>query len=280
MNSELIQPISREAIEQYEADGVVCIRGQFDQDWVNLMRDACVGTMNNPKAKSREVDDADDPGYYFVSSHMARQDEIFHRFVIESPAAEIAARVMQLDEVRFFYDQLFIKDPGTRAPTPWHNDQPFWNFAGANIASVWLALTPVSAATSGLVYVAGSHRWNKLYRAITPDYDEAFLDESLELCPQFHDEFDNPAYRFLSWDMEPGDVLVHHPMVVHGSGRNDSTDQRRVALSCRYFGGDAIWTERKTGFRVPGANRSPYIVFGQPPRDDTVFPIAWQSQGR
>lgn len=277
MNRALRHPIDPEAIAQYEADGVVCIRGQFDQDWVDAMRDACVATMTNPKAKSREVDDPDDPGYYFVSAHMARQDEIFNRFVLESPAAEIAARVMRLDEVRFFYDQLFIKDPGTLAPTPWHNDQPFWNFAGENIASVWLALTPVSAATSGLVYVAGSHRWNKLYRAITPDYDDAFMDETLEPCPQFHDEFDNPAYRFLSWDMAPGDVLVHHPMVVHGSGRNESADLRRVALSCRYFGGDAIWTERKTGFRVPGARRSPNVTFGHPPKDDTVFPIAWRS---
>lgn len=277
MNRELNHPIDPEAIKQYEADGAICIRGQFDQDWVKLMHDSCVGTMTNPKAKSREVDDSDDPGYFFVSSHMSHQDENFHRFALESPAAEIAARMMGLDEVRFFYDQLFIKDPGTQAPTPWHNDLPFWNFAGENIASVWLALTPVTVATSGLVYVAGSHKWNTLYRAVTPDYDEAFMDESLELCPQFHKEFDNPDYRFLSWDLEPGDVIVHHPLAVHGSGRNDSTTRRRVALSCRYFGGDAIWTERKTGFRVPGAHRSPDIEFGHPPNDDTVFPIAWRS---
>ncbi len=142
---------------------------------------------------------------------------------------------------------------------------------------MWLALTPVSAATCGVVYVAGSHHWNKLYRAITPDYDESFMDESLELCPAFHEAFDNPAYRFLSWDLEPGDVIVHHPMVVHGSGRNESTTRRRVALSCRYFGGDALWSERKTGFRVPGASRSPDIVFGSPPHDDKVFPVAWRS---
>ncbi len=277
MNREPFYPIDEAAIEHYEMDGAVCIRGQFDNDWVALMHDASVHMMTDPRAKMREVDDADDPGYYFVSSHMSRHDEDFHRFVLDSPAAEIAARVMRLDEVRFFYDQLFIKDPGTLAPTPWHNDLPFWNFDGEHIASVWLALTPVSAATSGVVYVAGSHRWNTLYRAITPDFDEAFMDESLELCPEFHKEFDNPAYRFLSWDLEPGDVIVHHPMVVHGSGRNESTTRRRVALSCRYFGSDAIWTERKTGFRVPGASRAPGVVFGRPPRDDTVFPVAWRS---
>ena len=38
-------------------------------------------------------------------------------FVRHSPAREIAARLMGLDEVRFFYDQLFVKEPGTRMPT-------------------------------------------------------------------------------------------------------------------------------------------------------------------
>ena len=277
MNTELRHPIDEETIRQYQTDGAVCVRGQFDEGWIALMREACVRTMTNPDAKMREVDDETDPGYFFMSAHMSRQDPDFWRYVMESPAGEIAARLMRLDEVRFFYDQLFIKEPGTRAPTPWHNDLPFWNFAGENIASVWLALTPVDAARSGVVYVAGSHRWNTLYRAITPDYDAAFMDDDLELCPAFHEQFDNPDYRFLSWDLEPGDVIVHHPMVVHGSGKNESETLRRIGLSCRYFGGDAVWAERKTGFRVPGANRSPKVVVGRPPEDDDIFPVAWRT---
>ena len=43
---------------------------------------------------------------------------------------------MRLDEVRFFHDQLFIKKPGTLAPTQWHNDQPFWPFNGNQFASI------------------------------------------------------------------------------------------------------------------------------------------------
>ena len=82
----------------------------------------------------------------------------------EAPRREIAARLMGLDEVRFFYDQLFIKEPGTQAPTAWHNDLPFWPFAGNHVASVWLALTPVTQEHRGLIYVGGSHKWNKLFR--------------------------------------------------------------------------------------------------------------------
>ena len=133
---------------------------------------------------------------------------------------------MGLDEVRFFYDQLFMKDPGTLAPTAWHNDLPFWPFDGNHIASVWIACTPVTQETSGLVYVAGSHKWGKMYKPIPAAPIENFMFEEAkgyEDCPMFHKEFDNSEYRFLSWDMEAGDAIVHHPLTVHGSGKNSSS---------------------------------------------------------
>jgi ectoine hydroxylase-related dioxygenase (phytanoyl-CoA dioxygenase family) len=277
LNREILNPITEDQIHQFEEDGAICIRGQFDDEWCAHMLEVSENNMKERSGRQREVNNPDDPGYFYVSSFMSKENKEFENYVLTSPAAEIAARLMRLDEVRFFYDQLFIKEPGTLAPTQWHNDIPFWPFAGNNIASVWMALTPVTMATSGLVYVKGSHKWNKLYQAITPDEDPAYIDEEMERCPDFHHEFENPDYEFLSWDMAPGDVIVHHPLAVHGTGKNASTTQRRVALSCRFYGGDAVWMqERKTGFTVQGALESG-ATSGQMPTDDTVFPICWQA---
>ena len=109
------------------------------------------------------------------SSHMARTSPGFMGIVANSPAAEIAARLMGVPDVRYFYDQLFIKEPGTTAPTDWHHDLPFWPFDGNDIASVWIALTPVNRDNSGLVYVAGSHKWDTLYRPDPAPPRENFL---------------------------------------------------------------------------------------------------------
>ena len=277
MNRDILNPITEDQIHQFEEDGAICIRGQFDDEWCAHMLEVSENNMKERSGRQREVNNPDDPGYFYVSSFMSKENKEFENYVLTSPAAEIAARLMRLDEVRFFYDQLFIKEPGTLAPTQWHNDIPFWPFAGNNIASVWMALTPVTMATSGLVYVKGSHKWNKLYQAITPDEDPAYIDEKMERCPDFHHEFENPDYEFLSWDMAPGDVIVHHPLAVHGTGKNASTTQRRVALSCRFYGGDAVWMqERKTGFTVQGAVESG-ATSGKMPTDDKVFPICWQA---
>ena len=203
---------------------------------------------------------------------------------INSPAAEIAARLMRLDQVRFFYDQLFIKEPGTLAPTAWHNDLPFWPFDGNHVASVWIACTPVNMETSGLVYVAGSHKWGKMYKPVPATPRDKFMleeAEGYEDCPMFHKEFNNPKYEFLTWDMEPGDCLVHHPLTVHGSGKNASNSQRRIAISMRYFGGDATWHGPRTVFTVPGTEedtgKGEVFEPGELPVHEKIFPIVWEA---
>ena len=40
MNREPLKPISDEHRATYERDGVVCVRGMFDQEWCNGLREA------------------------------------------------------------------------------------------------------------------------------------------------------------------------------------------------------------------------------------------------
>ena len=278
----LIHPISEEKIQAYERDGVVCIRNQFSPEQVEATFNVCLDYMSGTQGILRVANDADGgPGRTIVSSHMARTIPGFADIMRDSPAAEICARLMRLGEVRFFYDQLFVKEPGTQAPTDWHHDLPFWPFNGDHIASVWIALTRVTKESSGLVYVAGSHKEKTMYRPDpAPPREDFVKGEAREFppCPAFHKEFDNPDYTFLSWDMEPGDCLVHHPMTVHGAGPNTSLDTRRVALSIRYFGGDATWAARRTSFTVPGTEEEAAagLVPGSFPANQDIFPVVWR----
>ena len=91
----------------------------------------------------------------------------------------------------------------------------------------------------------------------------------------FHKEFNNPEYKFLSWEMEVGDALVHHPLTVQGSGKNSSGSQRRVALSLRYFGGDAVW--HRPRFAVPGTEDESIFELGKMPINDDIFPIVTET---
>jgi len=280
MNRDLLHPITDEEKRLYDEDGVVCIRGQFDQEWIEQMHAVCTANDVNPGGARSVQDDEDDPGRFVAATHMSRDNADIMNFAKNSPAAQIAAQLMNLDKVRFFYDQLFVKAPGTLAPTAWHNDLPFWPFNGNHVASVWVALTDTPKENSGLVYVGGSHKWHKMYYPEPATQRSDFIFdpkvEEYERCPMFHEEFENPDYRFLSWDLKAGDCLVHHPLVVHGSGKNASLDHSRVAISVRYYGGDATWNGRRTAFQVPGTSDDMFEP-GVIPINDEIFPVVWQA---
>ena len=60
-------------------------------------------------------------------------------------------------------------------------------------------------------------------------------------------------YDIVGFDCQPGDVIVHHVMTVHGSGGNLSRDRGRAAMSFRYCGDDIRY------FDKPGAIEQQYL---------------------
>jgi ectoine hydroxylase-related dioxygenase (phytanoyl-CoA dioxygenase family) len=267
------RPIRDEEVAQFGRDGVVCLRGMFDAAWSRLLHDAAIEVMESGAGRVREPRLEQGQGRFYSNVYLSDLDERFRRLRDASPAPEIAATMMRAERVRFFYDQLFIKAPGTAAPTPWHNDLPFWPFQGNDLVSIWIALTPVSKATSGVQYVAGSHRWNRMFRAVTPDHDPRFMDERLEVCPDYGAGEGGPDVRLVSWDMAPGDVLCHHPLTVHGAAGNASATQARIGLSIRYLGADVRWDPRP---HTMSLRRDPGVPPGAFPADDVALPLVWE----
>jgi len=91
------------------------------------------------------------------------------RFIRRWP--ELGASLLEADRVSLSLDQAFIKEPGTSEVTHWHQDLPFWPALGNDIISLWVALTPVTVAGSGVEYVAVRTNGGKFYQAATPDKD-------------------------------------------------------------------------------------------------------------
>ncbi len=278
MNRRPLNAISAADVAQFRDDGAICLRGMFDQDWIDRMLGAVDRVMDSTHAlaRPREVTRAlgGTSGRYHINTFVWCWDDDFRAWCMESPCAEIAASLMQADSVRLFYDQVFVKEPLTQEMTDWHQDLPFWPMMGEDILSVWVALTPVSHENSALEYLAGSHRWGKFYAASIPDKDPNFKS-TLETCPNYSLQRDNPDLRFLSWQMNAGDCIVHHPLTLHGSEGNFSPTRRRAAISTRYMGADARWDPRPATMRVTG---DPVVQPGAYPDDDRCFPLVWQRQ--
>ncbi len=264
-----LRTISVEERETYDRDGVACLRGIFPAQWLEFLTDAVDEAMASPGPHAEEYEASDGSGRFFGDLELAERLPAFRRFALESPAAGIAGRVMNATRVNFFYDQLLVKEPGTSARTPWHQDQPYWAVSGRQVCSVWLPIDPVPQEVA-VEYVCGSHRW--------PEYSpyhfadgSAYAGTGLPALPDI--EAERAKHRIVAFEMQPGDCMVFQAMVVHGAPGN-SGSRRRRALATRWTGDDARYCVRPGEVALPTAD--PGLAHGAR-MDCARFPLVWSA---
>ncbi len=262
-----LRQVTLDERETYERDGVVCLRAIFPGDWLDFLAGAIDEAMANPGPHAEDYERANGTGRFFGDLEMAQRLPAFRKFVLESPAAEIAGRLMGAARINFFYDQLLVKEPGTSARTPWHQDQPYWAVSGRQVCSLWLPLDPIPENVS-VEYVRGSHRWPEYNPAHFAD-GSAYADTGLPPLPDI--EAEREKYSITAFEIQPGDLLAFQAMIVHGAPGN-SGGHRRRALSTRWTGDDARYCVRKGEVAIPTTD--PGLKAGDP-MDCERFPLVW-----
>ena len=209
-----MRPTARERAD-FDRDGAVLMKGVVPAAWLSVLADAIEHDIAEPGPYFTGY--RPEVGRFHGNQRVWEKDEGFRAFCCEGPLREPAARFLGAERLNLFYDQLFVKEPGTPQPTRWHNDQPYWPVRGWPVMSFWLPLDPVTRESGALAFVAGSHRWERWFQPEPFAEGGAAYEqgEGYEPMP----DIDAGGYRILSWDMEPGDALAFHAMTVHGAGR-------------------------------------------------------------
>lgn len=259
--------LTQNHIDTFQRDGVVLIKGLF-ADHVDTLRKGVEVNMNEPGPYAAENLKQGDTGRFFDDYCNWTRISEFETVIRTSPAAEVAADLMQSNSVQMFHDHVLVKEPGTSKPTPWHQDAPYYFVDGQQTISFWSPLDPVTDAS--LRCVAGSHLWEKQVlptRWLNEDNFYPNTDDYMAVPDP-----DAEGMTVTEWAMEPGDAVAFNYGVLHGARPNVS-DRRRRAFSLRLVGDDARYVERPgpTSPPFPGHDMQP----GQRLREDW-FPVIYQ----
>ena len=265
---------SEAAVEAYERDGVVCLRGAFDAHWVEALRDGVDRAMadalqsgrdrnargvdqtktqcdqvesdidqhqNQPQPRNQAVRVAKpgDAGCFFYDMFLWRRYAVFRAFAFESPAADLARRIMRSNTLTFYYDLVLSKEPGAGSPTPWHYDEAYWPVAGTQVCNLWTALDDIPAATA-LRFARGSHRRAENHRAVGFGPGIEYQGQNDPPPPDWDADADAEiVYAPLS----PGDCLIINLRTHHSAPGNLSAARRR-AHATHWLGDDARYNDK------------------------------------
>jgi ectoine hydroxylase-related dioxygenase (phytanoyl-CoA dioxygenase family) len=256
--------ITQNHIDAYQRDGVVLIKGLF-ADHVEDLIAGITQNMAEPGPYAAENLKAGEAGRFFDDYCNWQRIEPFQRVIKNSPAAEVAADLMQSKSVQMFHDHVLVKEPGTSKATPWHTDGPYYFVEGRQTISFWSPVDPVT--TASLRCVAGSHKWEKPVLPTRWLSETSFYPDEDQYMKVPNPDAEGMDIR--EWEMEPGDAVAFQYHVLHGA-RGNSSDKRRRAFSLRLVGDDARYTQR------PGPTSPPFpghdMQEGQKLREDW-FPV-------
>jgi len=233
--------LDAQSIEAYRADGCVVVRGLFSPDEVETVRAGIERNLAEPGPLFGVASARDDPGRFVEDFCNWQRIPEYRQIAFESRAADVALELMGGRTVRLFHDHLLVKEPGTRQPTPWHQDQPYYNVDGFDNCSMWMPVDPVPAVST-LEFLAGSHLGGWLMpRTFLTEQAKWFPEGTLAELPDI--EADRASFDIRGWAMSPGDAVFFHMLTAHHAYGVPGTDRRR-AFSLRFLGDDATHAPR------------------------------------
>ena len=181
-----------------------------------------------------------------------------------------------------------MKEPNTPDATDWHQDQSAVPVKGPRCCGTWLALDEVTKESGAVQYIRGSHKWGR-YFTVSQKLDyylqdgeatadaEGVREPGFEEFPDFDELEPYFAKDLVHFDSQPGDVVMHQILTVHGAGGN-RTNRRRRAIAPRWVGKDAVYTRRSNKFFTDTLQPpfDPELDDGDPfPADHHLYPQVW-----
>ena len=127
---------------------------------------------------------------------------------------------------------LFIKNPYEKGFVSFHQDATYIGLEPHNWVTAWLAITDTNEKNGCMRMLPGSHKNNIMHHE--QKYDEGNLLTRGQTIENVSFKKTTPLV------LNAGQMSLHHPKVIHGSGLNKSNDRRIGFVIQSYIGSNVV----------------------------------------
>ena len=209
---------------------------------------------------SNESDNADTVLFHALGAWRVRN--AFHD-VLWNPAFLLPAYQLLGKRFRLFHDQLFSKPAQHGGVVAWHQDFSYWTWTQPMAhLTCWIGLDDATEENGCMHYIPGSHQWGLLKKTGLAGDMESVREV---LTPEQIQDFESKCPIVL----KKGEATFHHPLMMHGSYKNRSDQQRRATVINVLADGVVSNFE---GEESPGTTNFPMLPKGQKMEGD-FYPV-------
>ena len=208
--------LSSNQLKQYKDEGFVAPINIFSKDKAKEIR-------NQIELIEKELPgELDKSGRYNAHLISPLLDEVTHNSkILDAVESLIGKNILVCGTT------LFIKNPNEKGYVSYHQDAKYIGLEPHNWVTAWVALTDSNEENGCMKMWPGSHLDIK-------NHDEKFNEENLLTRGQTVENV--PDNEVKSVELVAGQMSLHHPRIVHGSGVNKSNDRRIGFVIQSYIG--------------------------------------------
>lgn len=227
--------VDQALVAEYRERGFVTVPQVLDPSLVSALRDATNRLWEAGRSLTAKTSHYDlSAGHCAQNPRIRRMssptelDPLFEQAAFDSALGDIAADLIG-GAVKFYHSKINFKLPDGGEEIGWHQDWPVFPHTNANLVALSVPLTPSRKANGCLRTIPGSHRGGARSHWAGGRYvlncNESMSAEELAAAEDS--------------EVDPGDVVAHHGLVVHGSAPNPSRDIRTTWI-IQYAAADAF----------------------------------------
>ena len=235
--------LSEEQRESYQSDGYLLLQGLIDTESLQRYNHRFIEFVEgkaDPSSEMKLMQDVmiakgavtpETPLHAINKLLNFEDDPDLYQYVRHPALFETVVELLGSHELYSIVTNIFNKPPGVDGRHPLHQDLRYFRLRPPeSIVATWTAILPSTRRSGCLAIIPGSHKGRLLEHA-NPDWEYVnFAFYGIE-APNLEDR--------VHIEMEPGDTLLFHPLLIHGSGRNRDTKFRR-SISTHFARADCV----------------------------------------
>jgi len=203
------------ARERFDREGYAIFRNVLDRDLIEEASNHIDWLLEkNPGLRPEQL------------HHNLMTDDPFWVRLISDPRLLDIAQLYVGPNLALFASHYISKPPFDGQPVLWHQDGSYWPLEPMEVVTLWLAVDRADAE-NGCMRVIPNTQHTDLQAMVERKEQASVLGSGID--DSFVDES-----KAVDIVLDPGDVSVHHPNVIHGSNANTSP-RRRAGLTIRYI---------------------------------------------
>jgi phytanoyl-CoA hydroxylase len=205
----------------FDTDGFCVAKNLFQDDEILELDKKLQEFLENKSEilKGRDINRT--PNNSINTMHdIDKHENYFSNFAKKEKIVSLSKLLLN-SEPEFRKCEMFAKPAKVGMASPMHQDNFLWAVKNNNGLTFWLALDNCNEFNGGLTYLKGSHKYGLL------EHESSFAPgTSQKIIKRILKKIESEC-EVITPKLNPGDVLIHHCLMVHGSGLNKSEKNRR-----------------------------------------------------